>query len=95
MLAMIPYICLDNVQRLELLVCYGRLKWTCCSFKIVYKRSVSNRRCILSTTNSIYDLLRFLSPFMQLIIVLQQDPCRAKLSGDNTVDEQSQKQIDE
>ena len=34
-------------------------------FKIEYKKSVSNRRYILSITNSIYDPLGFLSPFMQ------------------------------
>ena len=64
-------------------------------FKTEYKQSVSNRRSILSITNSIYDLLGFLSPFTQPIKVLQQDLCRAKLSWDGTIDEQSQKRVDE
>ena len=64
-------------------------------FKTEYKQSVSNRRCILSITNSIYDPLGFLSPFMQPIKVLQQDLCRPKLSWDDPIDEQSQNRVDE
>ena len=62
-------------------------------FKIEYKKSVSDRRCILSITNLIYGPLGFLSPFMQPIKVLQQNLCRAKISWDDTTDEQSQKEL--
>ena len=44
-------------------------------FKIEYKRSVRNCRCIWSKTNSIYNPLGFLSPFIQSNKVLQQNQC--------------------